>query len=479
MQPVGVVSEAWTQDFHTAFDVYADSCDLQGHFHTKQKKIAADGSGFVAVLGARRSGKTDCLLNLALQRADQFPGETVPMVYPTLRGGRDIVLPKVSEIMARTGVHFDIALGESKIHTPLGGTVQLFGLGTLPDVEKGRGKRFPYAVFEECGAHRQALLETAVAETFGPACADFDGLGGYGLAFGGTPSYLKDTYWSKICGGNTHRSELGATVHHMTIRDNPFFAGREDGVEEAWLKRNGEARDGAKFQREWKGLFCVDHAGLCFGRWSGSVLEHNQIPAGGVTVMGLDLGTRDANAWAVVRFVPSYTMAPDGKSVRQRIVAHICEVMEMNEIRTDEIADITRLFVERWGVSRVFADGGGGGLQTVLDLRDLYDLPIEPVIKTGRVRWRIQSLDSGLGTGQVQVHEACSALVESMGELTWNDDKSDANPLQANHAASAAMYAMTGAQSMATVDFALPPAPGSPEYEREQAKLDRLAMRIQ
>lgn len=454
-------------NWEDAFEGMAQSLGISAHFHCAQRIAAEDMSGFVGIIGGRRSGKTVYMVGQALELADLFPGEIVPYLGPTLRGMANLVFPKVRELGQLANVSFNISPGNFRITTPNGGIVQLFGLSTLPDAEKGRGFRYPGIFIDEAGACNQDILKLAVTESFGPATADFHGLGGRGITMGGTPPYQPGTYFEDVCGGNEHKSHIGATVHHMTIWDNPYFKGREDAVVNEWLKNNNLTKEASQYQREWLGRFCVDSLGLCYGKWDKKIHPRSHIPLVGITVLGLDLGHTAPNAWVVIRITPEYYLSLNKKEVQVRNVVHVLESYEENELGIDEIAEITREFCNSWNIGLLYGDGGGGGLQTITDLQNRHGLPFQnykTLTGVGSKASRIWQLDSMLGNGSMVVHENCESLVSQLKSVPWNEDRTGHDERFASHSLDGLIYSASHDFSAMTKTVVVPPKPGSPEW---------------
>lgn len=465
-----MIESAWVEDWSDSFSEFEPRFDLSAHRHAKQLAIAMDPSWIRCVIGTRRSGKTEENCLEALEVADQFPGETVPYVLPTIGRDKDVVYQKMQELSDKFSLNLHINRSEFKIITPHGGTVQIYGLSTTPDAEKGRGKRFPLVIIDECGSHNQDTLKRAVRETFGPACADFRGLGGRGLLLTGTPGYEPACYWEQMCGGNSHKSHFGASVHFMTIRDNPFFAGREDLIINAYLQENGISRTDAGFRREWEGEFCSDTEGLCYQRWNRQLLPRHMVPRGGYTVMGLDLGhSPDPCAWVIIRFVITESIV--GDVVRSIHHGHIIGSHEMSNCSVDQMAEITRRFQQAYGVSHIAGDTGGLGATIVDDLATQYNLPIVPVKKTGVKVGRIWMADSMFGAGTLHVHEGCTSLAQQLSAVPWDEKRRHHHPRYPDHSLDAMLYALTLSRQH-EIDTALPPEVGSPEWYAAQEKRD-------
>lgn len=459
-------------DEESIFAELEGGIDLAGGWHGKQRAIADDTSQLRVVIGGRRSGKTTFFGGESLQVADQFPGLTVPYVAPTVQRARDVMLPQMRKFQSE-GLPLTYNLGENKIFTPNGGCVQLFGLASMSEVEKGRGGSYPALYIDECGAIvNQLLLQRAVTETFGPATKDFLGIGGRGITLGGTPTYTPGTYWERLCGGNTHKSEFGATVHHMTIFDNPFFAGREEAVIAAYCKENGLHRGHSKVLREWDGRFCIDSDGLAYPGWSGDVLPNHMIPIGGFTSLGVDLGSDHPCAWVVIRFVVTESIVGDVAHYIHH--GHILETYEETGLSVHDVAAITRMFQQTYGVSVTAGDSAGGGKMTIDTIAEVLGVPIVPVQKAGFKEDRIWLMDSMLRNGTLHVHANCQTLVDQLGSVpveTKSNGHRDHMAGYHDHSLDAGHYALLAARQH-DVMLPLPPEPGTREWDEHQARQD-------
>ena len=468
---------SWTEDWSDCFSEFQPRFDLGQHRHEKQRRVAADKAWIRAVLGTRRSGKTEEFCLEAIEVADQFPGEIVPYVMPRVMRDRDIVYQKMKDLSEKFRLGLHINRSEFKIYTPNGGCVQIYGLSTLGDAEKGRGKRFPLVIIDECGAQNQEALKLAVNETFGPATSDFRGLGGRGLLLGGTPGYEPDCYWEQVIGGNSHQSKTGASVHFMTIWDNPFFRGREQMILEAYLRERNLPANDAGYRREWLGEFCANSEGLCYQRYNGLILPRHLCPQGGYTVMGLDLGKHDPCAWVVTRFVISESVLEDpvhGDVLRSIHHGHILASYEKSDCGVEEMAAITRKLKEAYGVSHIAGDSAGLGSTIIEDLNKVYGLPIVPVKKSPVKVGAIWMADSMFGAGTLFVHEGCFSLVRQLRSVPWDDKRRGHHPRFPDHSLDAMLYSLTLSRQH-SLDTEIPAEPGSPRWYEEQQRRDEEA----
>ena len=469
------MGDAWIESWQDCFREYEPRVDLTNHLHAKQLAFRLDPSFWRVLHGTRRSGKTEVMCVEAIEVADMFPGETVPWIMPTIGMGRDIVFPKMEELSVKFDLGLHINRGDFKIHTPSGGVIQLFGLSTKPEAEKGRGKRYPLVIADEGGAYpNQDLLKLALNETFGPATADFRGLGGRGIVVAGTAGYEPDSYFEQLVGGNSHVSKLGASVHFMRIWDNPYFKGREQLIIDAYLRERNLPASDAGFRREWLGEFCTNSEGLCYQRWNGAMLPRHMIPTGGYTVMGLDLGRHQPCAWVVVRFVVVETVI--GDKLRSVHHGHVIASFTKSECGLEEIASITRKLAQAYGVGHIAGDSAGLGATIVNDLATVYGLPIVAVKKRGDKSGRIWMTDSMLGIGTLHLHDGCEGLARELKTVPWNDRRSDHHPRFADNLCDATHYALTLSRQH-DLEEELPPAPGTSEwYARQEREDERLTL---
>lgn len=463
-------------DEEAVFSSLEGGVDLSAEFHPKQLAAWSDPANLRVIIGGRRSGKTTFFGCEALEIADQFPGLVVPYVGPTVGRARDIMMPQMHRLEQEGRIQLHYNLGEHKIFTPNGGCVQLFGLATVAEVEKGRGSSSPALYIDECGAMNQLLLKRAVTETFGPATKDFLGMGGRGICLGGTPSYRPGTYWERLCGGNSHKSEFGASVHHMTIFDNPFFAGREEMIIEAFMQENNLRRDSSEVRREWDGLFCIDSDGLAYPGWSGETLPHYMVPIGGFTCLGVDLGSDHPCAWVVVRFIITETII--GETARYIHHGHVIESYEESGLTVHDVAAITRMFQQTYNISVTHADSGGGGAMTVDTINEVMGAPMEPVAKVGRKEDRIWLTDSMLRTGTLHVHEKCESLIEQLGSVpieTKPNGLRDHMSGYPDHSLDALHYALLAARQH-NIELPLPPKIGTRAWLEQQNQQESIIL---
>jgi hypothetical protein len=461
-------------DLETLLEAVDGGIDLSHLDHLVQRDIREDQNDFRIVIGTRRCGKTRFIAAESLEVADQFPGEVVPYVAPTVGRARDIIMPHFRKLQRDHGVQLTYNLGDHKIFTPNGGCVQLCGLATEAEVEKGRGGSSPALYIDECGAINQRLLQRAVRETYGPTTRDWIGRGGRGTLLSGTPDYVPGSYWNRLCGGNTRKSEFGATVHHMTIFDNPFYAGREDSTIDAFCRDNGLKRSDSIVLREWFGLFAVDSDGLAYPHWNQVVHPMHLMPLAGYTSLGVDLGSDHPCAWVVIRWVLTEHVDTVTNQVRYIHHGHVLETYEESGLQVPDVVAITREFQKAYSVGVTHGDSGGGGKMTIDTLAGTYGLDIQPVVKGNHKQDRIWMLDGMLANGTLHVHERCQTLVEQLGSVPKERKSNglfDHMSGYADHSLDACHYAILAAKQHLR-EYDLGPKIGSREYSAKKVEAE-------
>jgi len=465
----------WDDD-ESLFSATDGGVSLRDFYHAKQTAFTLDPSLFRVVIGGRRSGKSLVFGGEAIEVADQFPGTTVPYLANTIGRARDIMMPHMDRFVSEHGIPLRFNRGEFKIYTPNGGCVQLAGLATKAEVEKGRGGSYPALYIDECGAIPDDRLRPAVLETYGPAVKDYYGMGGRGIALGGTPDYRPLSYWSRLCGGNAHQSEFNATVHHLTIWDNPFYTGREQAVVDAYCDENGLEPSDPEVQREWYGRFCMNTEGLAYPHWDGSILPMVQMPIVGYTVLGVDLGTDHPCAFVIVRFTVHETiMGPPGKErLHTTHHAHVLETYEESGLSVHDVRAIIATLQKNYSVGLTVGDSAGGGAMTIQTIGEVMGVPIKPVVKSGMKEDRIWMLDSMLRNRTMHVYDRCETLIEQLGSVPIerkSNGRIDHMAGYPDHSLDALHYALVAARQH-EVTIELPPIPGSREWQARQQAIE-------
>lgn len=450
----------WFSDLEPNYDLYSE-------FSPWTAPVLADSSGLVSLVCSRRTGKTTMFAGMYAQEG--LPGETHPYVAVTSSKAWDAILP-IFERYRRTFPQFNFTTNGTKktITTDRGVVVQCMGLSTLPEIEKLRSMRYPWVVFDECGAQNQEYLEKAVFSAAEPATFDFRGRGGKGIYCTGTPSYAPIGFWHDICGGNGDKEPLhGFTRHHASIFDNHHIPNAREELEKM-VKQKKWTWETPIFVREYLGRFCLDAAGVCYSSWNKVVVNRTERPLFGQTIISIDFGESSPCAWNVGRIVEHEERIDNIIHTSMRV--HVLESISKVCTSLHEIASITKQLQRTYSASYIVGDSAEGfGIR---QLQQQYGLPIDPSKKTGRKAERIFMMSGMLQTGNIVIYEDCTPLINEMQTVPWNEDHDDHHEAYADHCCDSLHYLVERAMQL-TGQRKAEPVPGTPEWEERRRAENR------
>src|SRR3990172_2786706 len=250
----------------------------------------------------RRAGKTHVLSAVALLKAAQFPGQTIPVFERTLTSS-------AAKTLWKSLVTFDteFKLGIDFHHTykiatvPNGAQIALLGADTQESADKHRGEKFPVVLVDEAGTYRSKILDYLLTDVAEPATIDFDGE----IIVAGTPNIEHAGTWYELC----HSPEW--EVSHWTLLDNPTLGPKElDPIarrqwREEWLarirKQHGWTETTARYLREYLGVWTPSNEDRMYA-FERTVNLISALPSTGEWqyFLGLDLGYTDPTAFVVM-----------------------------------------------------------------------------------------------------------------------------------------------------------------------------------
>lgn len=433
----------------------------------KQRLIELDPHHLRVVCGGRQWGKSTW--NAVSKKRNAIPNTTSLAVAPTIHKARDLLWPVCERMNREQDARIELRLSDSQLVMPNGHVVQLLGLSTLAEAEKIRGFTPPDISIEECGTFRDELLSYAIDACARPALMRWWRRGGRGLTAIGTPSKNVKTYWHHMCLGDT-----GASVHHATVRDNPHIPDAAaflrqvlyDNRKLGWTERTPE------YRREYLGEFCPDSESLPYGGWNGAVMPQQSAPAHGWTVMGVDFGQHQPNAWVVMRLTTERGHDPQNARIYTMHKIHMLHAYKQAGMTTEQVAAHTRVLERRFHPNIIVGDNSGGGAQSIADLQRVYNMNILPA-KSGKrsafKKDKIWMFGSMLSNQTIVVYEETRPWQDESRVMPWNEDQTDHHPSYQDHALDAGLYALEFLMAHVSETEA-EPMPGTPEWEERETK---------
>jgi hypothetical protein len=450
------LGSSWEAELLGAFTKQLDVGDLARlvlpTLSPQQRAFHRDKRRYRVWLGGRRSGKTyGQAVHMLLA---SIPGETTPYIAPRIGDGRAILWPQLEILDHKFKLGLRFNRQHHTVTTRQGAVIKIYGLNTTAEAEKLRGRRYPMAFIDEAGAINQRVLEYAIRECLAPATKDFTGIGGRGLVIAGTPSKLVETWWHK----ETRRARENGCLYFTTIKDNPFFKGREEQVIREYCEDYGLAITSPAVRREWFGEFVVDSEALCYP-WDQSITPEAELPKTGLTILAVDLGYRHPCAFVVLRVFNGH--------------AYVLKAYEEAGMTVDDVARTIREYQQRYGIGHMCGDSEGA--QLLASLRDNYGIPIIGTKGAGRKLDRIWGLASRLRSKTLHLGPDTEPLQDEFNSVGFNDERDDHHEKQADHCLDAIQYGLDFASAIQHPEKPTGPVKGSPEWwAQEQAKMRKM-----
>lgn len=431
----------------------------------KQREIELDRHHLRAICGSRQWGKS--FWNGVSKKRNAMPGTTSLALAPTIHKARDLLWPICERLNREHDAKIELRMADSQLVMPNGGIVQLLGLSTLAEAEKIRGFTPPEISIEECGTYRDELLSYASDACARPALMRYWRRGGRGLSMIGTPSKNVKTYWHGVCLGET-----GANVHFATVHDNPHIPDAAaylrqvlyDNRKRGWTERTPE------YRREYLGEFCPDTEALPYGSWNGAVLQQSAAPQHGWTVMGVDFGQHQPNAWVVLRLTTERASGEGRIYTMHKI--HMLHAYKQAGMTTEQVAAHTKLLEHRFHPNIIVGDNSGGGAQSIADLQRVYQLNIHPA-KTGKrsafKKDKIWMFGSMLGNQTIVCYDETKPWQDEARVTPWNEELTDHHTGYPDHCLDAGLYSLEFLMAHVSETEA-EPMPGTVEWETLQEK---------
>jgi hypothetical protein len=428
--------------------------DIESFLGPQQIAVRGDTAKLRAIISPRRTGKTTLLAALGI--LDTVPKREHPFICTTIGHAEKNIHPIFEELREKYGLDIHLDKQNNRIYMPNKSWFQLYGMGSKKDISRIRGSKCPGIIVDECGAADEDNLREMILEAALPSTMDYVGRGGFGVVLAGTPGEFGG-FWHKIVLGE----EFAASVHRFTLEGNPLFTGRVEEILAELRKTYKLSETSTTYRREMLGEFCVDTEGRCYPHWNGQLLPQDMAPCEGRTVLGVDFGLRDPNAWVVLRF--------RGNQV------HVLYAYKQNNMTHDEIWAHHKAVVREFSCGEQFGDSFGMGAQTIHTLRTSYGSTIEPHNfgdAQNRGKDRIMFADSLAGSGNLFIYQRAECLSREMNIIPWNAEGTGHHAAYDNHACSALHVGL----SSALQTYRPPKAPDPGEQERALLRRAKAAM---
>ena len=379
--------------------------DLSKVFFDKQMDVARaawSGGRYLCLRCGRRGGKSFTWGGLLIDYGLRYPKSTPIFVCMSRQDGRDIIWPVLDYLsdVYNLNLIFNKASGDVTIPQTQS-VIKIRGAGSMLEINKIRGKKYPIAIVDEAQAFGPDL-EYLLDEALEPATADYHGP----VCVSGTPNVAAAGPFYDIDQGKNSE----AWDHwSWTFLDNPMMPEPQkfiDGV----MRRRGWQDDHPSYLREYMGKWVRDDTAGAF-----NVKPHNLIDTFDDTIaddwqwyMGIDVGFHDPFAFVVIA------------SSQMLGQAFAVDCYQEAEIGTMEALTHAERFCAQYPITEIALDTGGAGRLVAEDWKKVSNLPIASAVKTHK-HSQVDLINGDLQAGKLIIcKDNCQRLIDDMKILEWD-----------------------------------------------------------
>ena len=383
--------------------------DPDSFLHKGQLDIFKSTAPYRCVRAGRRWGKSYVWAVCLVEAGYKHP-KSVPLFVTTSRqDAREILEPAMDLLNETFQLGLDQNMATGDYYMPNGSRIALRGAGTMREINKIRGKKYPIAIIDEAqnfGPDLKYLIDEAIE----PAVADYHGW----IGISGTPAPAPmGPFWE------IDQGQYADAWEHFsgTFLDNPFMPEPEKFIRRV-MQRRGWDENHPSYQREYLGLWVRDKNAQAF-----QVEPHRDIvpvfdskPAMDWNyVMGIDVGYNDPFAFVIL--AQSMMLGQ----------AFVVESYEESELTTMEALIIAERFCHQYPITRIALDTGGAGKLVVQDWMKMSTLPLEAAKKTNKAS-QVSVINGDLQAGKVKIcRDKNLKLINDAMVAEWDPDKARLN----------------------------------------------------
>jgi len=394
----------------------------------QQLEVFNDPSRYRLLRCGRRSGKSYTWGVALIDAAMKFPKSTPLYCCMSRQDARDILWPVLDELNDRYNLQMDFNRSTGDVTLLNGSRIILRGAGTMREINKLRGRKYPAAVVDEAQAFGMDLAYL-LDEVIEPATADYHGW----IGVSGTPSVAPVGVFYEMDQGAASE----AWSHHSwTFFENPTMPNPQEFIKNV-MRRRGWDDEHPGYRREYLGQWVRDDAARAFKFRQGVSLIAN-FPEDAVDdwqyTLGVDVGFVDPFSWVVI--ASSQTLGQ----------AFVLDSYEEAGLTTMEALTRTERFCSKYEIHEIAIDTGGAGKLVAEDWKKMTNLPIKGAEKTHKGS-QVATINGDFAAGKLQiVRDNNEKMIADLMVLEWDADKRQQGKFVykkgfADHSADAFQYA--------------------------------------
>lgn len=399
---------------------------------------------------SRRAGKSVADAWVLLSAAMKHERSIVPYITMSRATAKDIIWSPLQQMndMYDLGLQFKQNSGD--VVLPNKAKIVLRGAGSIREIDKLRGPKYPAACVDEAQVFG-STLDYILKEVLGPATIDYKGT----ILVTGTPN--------AACAGKFFELATnplsGWEVHNWTIRDNPHIRDADEEVSRL-MQQNGWTPDSPAYRREYLGEWVRDTESLVFALDN----DRNVFPTfpedstdDWAYVLGVDIGYNDPCAFVVMAY-----------SMRKR-EAWIVESYKEEKLIPSKAAMHVERLRERYPFVKIVVDTGGMGKGYAEEWKEKHQIPAEPAKKQNKLAY-VEMFNGELRTGSIKIAlDRNKQLIDEMRLIQRDVTKVQNGRFEidqrfADHLCDAAIYASRECAHQAHNEAKESPRPGDKDY---------------
>lgn len=433
--------------------------NINDYLFPEQLAFVRDSARMGMAVCSVRAGKTEACAADLIDTSLKMPGTNQYYITLARSSAERIVWPVLKKINVAYGLGAFPNEAKLTLKFKNGSTIYLMGANDEAEIEKIRGVSDVALIYlDEAQAFREhikSLIDDIVVKRL----YDLNGR----CRMIGTPGPVLSGYFYE-CSQST-----GWSHHHWTMFDNPWLLKKSGKTPQELTdqdcERAGVTVDHPSIQRENYGRWVHDPSSLLL-QYNRDINHYDEMPHDVYTyILGVDLGTRDADALCLLAYSPA-----------SPVTWLVEEVVTPNQ-KTDDLAVQIRALQSKYGDMTMIADTGGLGLKVVEDLCFRYGFVIQAADKKGKMA-DYRFLNNALRTGLFRA-KADSRFAKDCGILHRDNDKSTPEKIVVkghSDAVDAALYAFAESPAYDYKPAKFIAKPGTAEYIREQERLHKEAL---
>lgn len=386
--------------------------DLLKSATQEQRQFITDQSLLSAALCSRRAGKTWAAALALVIECIMYPGCTCVFASLSRVACKNIIQKQLTKLDAKFHLGLKFNLNDLQVIFPNRSSIQMYGLNSTPqEADKVLGQTINLCVIDECASFRQDLeriVYTVIKPSFEtqPVKIRLIGTPGWNTR---NLFYEVTTYAKKPDGKLKHPNW---SVHRWLATQNPYT--RKTYLEEVQAYKDAYPNydELPYYQQMYLATWFEDTSQYVY-----KYNEDRNLFAGDVSTfrneqdkyfffLGVDLGWEDETAFTVYAY---------RKNTNQQFVVH-CE--KAKHMLVSATSDRIKALMRKYPFAKMCIDASAK--QVVEELRQKYNLPLEPADKTAKEDF-IEILNSDLLAGHIKFAlPGSQPLLEEIGNLIWD-----------------------------------------------------------